>query len=254
MWSRHSRRIEPIKRSACRVILACKPSIPVPHNRVDWQQSGSSPASLAVVLRIRDRFEMTACLARSLSPLRSTTHSFEPLDFLETVKWPAIGGLRRWRFGLCRDRYWHGGYFGRVVSGASNPVSRNRRPSRAETRFECGLKRIQPKNLPLAKPFGRQVAEARHPHPVWKSPIDCGPDEIGCEEGEGDCHVDLPHAAALTSGDAFGCRPGSGHEFAEPAASTRNRRNQQRAVLGANRAGIIGSSVLRYEDFTAASR
>ena len=36
---------------------------------------------------------MTACLARSSSPLRPTTHSFEPRDFPETAKKPAIGGL-----------------------------------------------------------------------------------------------------------------------------------------------------------------
>jgi hypothetical protein len=34
----------------------------------------------------------------SITTASATTHSFEPRDFPETCKWPAIGGLRRWRF------------------------------------------------------------------------------------------------------------------------------------------------------------
>jgi hypothetical protein len=52
----------------------------------------------------------------------ATTHSFEPRDFPETAKEPAIGGLLRLRFGLRGDRFWPEGDFGRSVSGLRNPV------------------------------------------------------------------------------------------------------------------------------------
>ena len=66
---------------------------------------------------------MTACLARSSSPLRSTTHPFEPRDFPEAAKKPAIGGLLRLHFGLWSADFWPEGDFGQVVSGPANPVS-----------------------------------------------------------------------------------------------------------------------------------
>src|SRR4029434_3785433 len=71
------------------------------------------------------------------SPPGPTTHSSEPRDFPETFKRPAIGGLRRRRFGLRGDLFRPGGIFGRLVSGPRNPVSRKRRPSSAETRLAC---------------------------------------------------------------------------------------------------------------------
>ena len=46
-------------------------------------------------------------------------------------------------------------------------------------------------------------------------------------------------AAALASGDAFGIRSGVGNEFVEPAAPPRNRCDQERAVLGTDRAGVL---------------
>jgi hypothetical protein len=57
------------------------------------------------------------------TPPGPTTHSFEPRDFPETARVPAIGGLLRLRFGLRGDRLWPEGDFGRFVSGPGNPVS-----------------------------------------------------------------------------------------------------------------------------------
>ena len=62
----------------------------------------------------------------------------------------------------------------------------------------------------LAGPLGGQVAEAGRSHSVGESPVDGCLDEVGREEGERNRHVHLPHAAALTSGDAFGIRSGVG--------------------------------------------
>ena len=58
-----------------------------------------------------------------------------------------------------------------------------------------------------------------------------------------------PSRAAMLSALAFGI----GHEFVEPAASPRNRCDQQRAVLGADGADILGSPGFRHENLAAAS-
>ena len=77
-------------------------------------ETGSSLYEPSSLRYLRDRFDTTACLARSSSPLRSTTHSFEPRDFPETAKKPAKGGHLRLRFGLRGHRFWPEGDFWKV--------------------------------------------------------------------------------------------------------------------------------------------
>ena len=83
---------------------------------------------------------------------------------------------------------------------------------------DLGLQRGQSKHSALTRPFGWEIAEAGHSHSVGESPVDGCLDEVGREEGERDRQVHLPHAAALTSGDAFGIRGWVGNEFVEPTA------------------------------------
>jgi len=64
----------------------------------------------------RDQFDMTAWLARSSSPLGTTTHSLELGNFPLCAKRPRTGGLWRRCCGLWRDQFRRGGDFGRVVS------------------------------------------------------------------------------------------------------------------------------------------
>jgi hypothetical protein len=59
----------------------------------------------------------------STTTASATTQSFEPEDFPETAKKPAIGGLWRLRFSLRGHRFWPEGDFGPFVSGPRNPVS-----------------------------------------------------------------------------------------------------------------------------------
>ena len=70
-------------------------------------------------------------------------------------------------------------------------------------------------------------------------PFDGGLDEVGCEEGERDRHVDLAHAAALALGDDFDACRGAGDEFIEPAAAAGDGGNQERTALGADRTGVF---------------
>jgi hypothetical protein len=69
----------------------------------------------------------------------ATTHSFEPRDFPETAKKPAIGGLSRLRFGRCRDDFWPEGDFGQFVSGPRNPVSPMQDVLEAGVSSEAGI-------------------------------------------------------------------------------------------------------------------
>ena len=51
------------------------------------------------------------------------------------------------------------------------------------------------KHLALAGPFGRQAGETGNSHAVREPSINGRLDEVGREEGERDCHVDLPLGA-----------------------------------------------------------
>ena len=106
----------------------------------------------------------------------------------------------------------------------------------------------------MARPFCGEVAHARHAMAVREAPCDCGLDEIGGEEGKRDRHVDLPCAAALAHCDTLGFDSRVGHDLVEPAATLRNRCNQQRAVFRADGSDILGAPSFRYENFPAASR
>ena len=69
----------------------------------------------------------------------------------------------------------------------------------------CLLRR-KAEHLVLARPFSRQIGEARNPHAARKSARDSCFDEIGREEGKRDRHIHLADAAALTLRNGFrGC-------------------------------------------------
>ena len=82
---------------------------------------------------------------------------------------------------------------------AKIPDSREPETCSTETRFDVALVRREAKDSPLTRPFGRQIGKAGHAHAVGKPAVDRGLDEIRGEEGERDCHIDLPNAAFLAS-------------------------------------------------------
>ena len=106
------------------------------------------------------------------------------------------------------------------------------------------------KHLALTGPFRGQVAEAGHSQSVSKTPIDGSLNEIGSDEGERDCLVDLSDAAALAACDGFSAGLGIGHEFLEPTAPPRNRCDKQRATFGTDGSDLRGSG-FRNEHFAA---
>ena len=84
------------------------------------------------------------------------------------------------------------------------------------------LLRTQTQYLTLTRPFDREIAELGHAHTVRQTPIDGCLDEVGCEEGKRDRHVDLPRGAVLTFGNTCCVRRGICDEFVEPAAASCN--------------------------------
>ena len=78
---------------------------------------------------------MTACLARSSSPLRSTTHSFEPRDFPETAKEPAIGGL----------------FWPKAIFGGLSLVAKVRYPAALEWATGDWFESSEPSNLRVSE-------------------------------------------------------------------------------------------------------
>ena len=80
----------------------------------------------------------------------------------------------------------------------------------------------------LPRPSRWQVGEASNAHAVGEPAIDGRFDEIGGEESQRDCHVDLSRAAVLPLGDAVGICCWISDEFTEPTAATGNRCHQSR--------------------------
>jgi hypothetical protein len=64
-------------------------------------------------------------------------------------------------------------------------------------RGELGYSTGRPSIWRWPGPFGRQVGEPGNSHAMRKPSIDGRFDEVGREEGQRDCHVDLPRSAAL---------------------------------------------------------
>src|SRR5437868_546207 len=63
----------------------------------------------------------------------------------------------------------------------------------------CNLFRIESERLKLPAPFSRRIAEPFDADATGQATLYRRFDKVGCEKGERDGHIDLPHAALLTS-------------------------------------------------------
>src|SRR5258707_10120743 len=63
----------------------------------------------------------------------------------------------------------------------------------------AALFRIESERLKLPAPFSRRIAEPFDADATGQATFYCCFDKVGCEKGERDGHIDLPHAALLTS-------------------------------------------------------
>ena len=124
--------------------------------------------------------------------------------------------------------------FGPFVSASQKPVPGGP--------FEClgaGTSKRQAKHGVLARPLDRSIAQSGDADAAWQSALDRSPHEIGGKEGEGNGHVDLSYAAPLALGDAFSIGVRVGEKFVKPAAASRNRCDQERAGLRADRTSVL---------------
>src|SRR5262245_60231100 len=69
--------------------------------------------------------------------------------------------------------------------------------------------------------------------------FDRGLDEVGRQEGERDCHVDLANAEAFPGRNAFGICGRFCDKLMEPATPSCDRCDQESAVLGTHWAGVL---------------
>jgi hypothetical protein len=70
--------------------------------------------------------------------------------------------------------------------------------------------------------FGRRIAETGNSNSARQTTFDSRLDQIGCEEGERDRHVDFADTALLARGDLFGICCSASDDFIEPAPTAVN--------------------------------
>ena len=139
-------------------------------------------------------------------PARSFVSAEEPLP--KSGEWhPTPEGKWLWKGDTSSDElvghyFAYAAYFDLVADDGEKEairkvVSRKRVSPLAETRFDRWFGVRETEHLVLARPFSGQIGEARDANAVWQATVDRRLHEIGCEEGQRDRHVDLPHAAPL---------------------------------------------------------
>ena len=72
----------------------------------------------------------------------------------------------------------------------------------------------------LTRPLGRGIAEAGNSNPAWQMTFNGGFDQIWCEKGERDRHVDLAHGAFFARCDLLDTSHLAASDFIEPAPAT----------------------------------
>jgi hypothetical protein len=106
----------------------------------------------------------------------------------------------------------------------------NRRPGlqRLGSRLPLNAKEGQASGAAWTiRPAGQRGERA---HAVRERTVDCSSDQIGCKEGERDCHVHLARRAALAFGNRFGSCDLVDDEFFKPTTAASNRGEQSCAI------------------------
>ncbi len=97
-----------------------------------------------------------------------------------------------------------------------------------------GLSVCEPERLVLARPHHRRIEQTGDAGSVRQPALDGGLDEARCKEGQRDRHVDVALAAGLPCRDAVDCYR-TGLDLAQPLPSARNRGDELRPGVGADR-------------------
>jgi hypothetical protein len=87
---------------------------------------------------------------------------------------------------------------------------------------------------------------------LWQPTFDGGLDEARRQEGKRDRHVDVALAAGLPGGDTVDCRS-AGRDLGQPLSSARNRGDELRASVGADRKNLCSRRAFGSNDVAMAS-
>ena len=155
-------------------------------------------------------------------------------------KGPQLAGSCRLRFGLRGDRFWPEGDFGRVVSGLEIPFPDADRSGRRRGSIWWLRHAGRPSIWRWRDHSAGRSRRRATPIPCGSRPSMAALTRSGARKASEIVMLTFRDAAALALCDAFGIGSGIGHEFIEPAAPPRNRCDQQRAVLGADGADVLG--------------
>ena len=110
----------------------------------------------------------------------------------------------------------------------------------------------EPEQLMLARPRDRGVEQAGDADSMWQSAFDGGLDEARRQEGERDRHIDVALAAGLPCRDAVDCR-GADFDLGQPLPSARNRGDELRPGVGADRKDLCSRPVFGSNDVAMVS-
>ena len=110
----------------------------------------------------------------------------------------------------------------------------------------------QSQHLMLRRPGDGRVEQAGDADPVRQSAIDSGRDKIRCKEGERDRHVDMSLAAGLPCRNVVE-RCNAGLDLGQPLPTARDRGNEPRPGVGADRKNLCRRGALGDKDFAMAS-
>jgi hypothetical protein len=102
--------------------------------------------------------------------------------------------------------------------------------------------------LKLVCPFGWRIAEPLDADAAGEATFYGSLDKIGSEEGERDCHVDLPNAAPFPDADFLDCGYPTRHYIIQPSAAFGDGADQASASLKLFRLGVASRYVMREQD------
>ena len=110
------------------------------------------------------------------------------------------------------------------------------------------LFRIKSERLKLPAPFSRRIPEALDADAARQAAFYCCFDEIRCEEGERDGHVDLPNAALLSGAKLCDRGYSTRDHIIEPPTTSRDCADQACPALELLRPDVVSRCIVREQD------
>jgi len=107
---------------------------------------------------------------------------------------------------------------------------------------------LESEGFKLSAPLGWRIAKSLDAETAWQATFDRRPDQIWREERERDRHVDLAHAAFLTSRDLLNVGYRARLDLIKPTTASCDRVDQSCPSLDPGRTNFIWSYTVRDKD------